>query len=572
VNGSSSGADRPVAVVTGGGGGIGGAIAEELGRAGHFVVTVDPLVTLDGAEQLPPAQETTAGRILAAGGAARASSVSVADRDGMRQLFAQLAEELGRVDAVVNVAGITRPTTFATGTDQDWASVLDVHLGGYLNVLGAALPIMVRAGRGAILGVTSGAGWRAGDAGAYGCAKRAVAELTWQLGPVAPMGVAVNAMSPIAATRMVAAALERAASRGRAPSSGGLSLDSMPSPQELGPIGARLVGRVRPTCRGQVIFVGGSEVAVIDRPRLLEVFRTEHVSSIPHLLEVATGVLAHAEAEQATSGGSNPRFRALFDEVGPAPSPGSDGRRCALVTNQPELAAALSSSLTGQGWVCEPVWADDSHRTGAAGFAAAAHALAATAQRTGPLDAVVVALAGSATGAGDADSWEGVLSAHASTPAEIHADAAWARASADYSASSDRPIRLVTLTDARDAGGRSRAQASAQLARAARPATAGRVAAFAVSLEPPPTTTDPGPGFLGQLVAHLIGHDETVALSGAELAVGDGWFGLRSHPRPAGSISFGGPSLPDWFDTVLGDLVDGPAPHGDEAGAPEEVR
>ena len=63
-----------------------------------------------------------------------------------------------------------------------------------------------RAGRGAILGVTSGSGWRAADAGAYSCAKRAVAALTWQLGRVAPPGVVVNAMSPIAATRMVAAA------------------------------------------------------------------------------------------------------------------------------------------------------------------------------------------------------------------------------------------------------------------------------------------------------------------------------------------------------------------------------
>ena len=113
VSAALSRLDRPVAVVTGGGGGIGGAIAEELGRAGHFVVTVDPLVTVDGAEQLPPPEETTAGRIMAAGGAARASSVSVADRDGVRELFAQLADEFGRVDAVVNVAGITRPSTFA---------------------------------------------------------------------------------------------------------------------------------------------------------------------------------------------------------------------------------------------------------------------------------------------------------------------------------------------------------------------------------------------------------------------------------------------------------------------------
>ena len=49
-----------VAVVTGGGGGIGAAIAEELGREGWHVVTVDPLVSLDGAEQLPAPEETTA--------------------------------------------------------------------------------------------------------------------------------------------------------------------------------------------------------------------------------------------------------------------------------------------------------------------------------------------------------------------------------------------------------------------------------------------------------------------------------------------------------------------------------
>ena len=63
-----------VVVVTGGGGGIGAAIAESLGRTGAFVVTVDPLVSVDGSERLPQPEETTAGRIVAAGGAARASA------------------------------------------------------------------------------------------------------------------------------------------------------------------------------------------------------------------------------------------------------------------------------------------------------------------------------------------------------------------------------------------------------------------------------------------------------------------------------------------------------------------
>lgn len=177
-----------VAVVTGGGGGIGAAIAESLGRTGVYVVTVDPLVSVDGSEQLPAPEETTAGRITAAGGAARASAVSVTDASGVRGLFEELDGEFGGLDAVVNVAGITRPTSFATGTDDDWRSVLSVHLDGYHNVLRAALPLMAARGRGHILGVTSGSGWRSADAGAYGCAKRAVAALTWQLGRHAPPG------------------------------------------------------------------------------------------------------------------------------------------------------------------------------------------------------------------------------------------------------------------------------------------------------------------------------------------------------------------------------------------------
>ena len=237
----------------------------------------------------------------------------------MRGVFAELVEEHGEVDAVINVAGITRPTSFASGTEEDWLDVLAVHLQGYLNVLGAALPIMATTGYGRILGVTSGSGWRSADAGAYGCAKRAVASLTWQLGRNAPPGVVVNAMSPIAMTRMVTAALERARQGGGdgsgATSSGGLSLGSMPAPEQLGPFGAYLVGDDIAWSNGRVFFAGGPEVAVIEEPRLLEVVRSQDVDSMAHVLEaVTTGALVPAEVQQATGGGSNPRFGSIFDE------------------------------------------------------------------------------------------------------------------------------------------------------------------------------------------------------------------------------------------------------------------
>ena len=85
----------------------------------------------------------------------------------MRALFQELADERGGLDAVVNVAGITRQSYYARGTEEDWLALLDVHLGGYLNVLEAALPLMAAAGHGRILGITSGSGWRAADAGGY---------------------------------------------------------------------------------------------------------------------------------------------------------------------------------------------------------------------------------------------------------------------------------------------------------------------------------------------------------------------------------------------------------------------
>ena len=346
-------ARQQVAVVTGGGGGIGAAIAEELGRGGWNVVTMDPLVTLDGSERLREPEETTAGRIVAAGGSARASAVSVTDGAAVRDLFSELVDEHGGLDAVVNVAGITRHTGFAEGTEEEWLAVLGVHLGGYLNVLNAALPLMAAAGHGSILGVTSGSGWRAADAGAYSCAKRAIAALTWQLGRQAPPGVTINAMSPIAATRMVAAAIERARREGRASGGGGLSLESVPRPEDLGPFGAYLVDDRFRWCSGRVLFAGGSEVAVVEEPRLLEVVRSDDVVSLAQVLgAVIPRAFAAAEASQVSGGGGNPRFGPIFDEPGPAEAASAHVRSCAVVTDRPRLAASLTAALEARSITC----------------------------------------------------------------------------------------------------------------------------------------------------------------------------------------------------------------------------
>ena len=220
-------------------------------------------------------------------------------------------------------------------------------------------------------------------------------------------------------------------------------------------------------------------------------------------------------------------------------------RSCAVVTDRPDVGAAVTAALEARGVTCATVPVGDV----AAGFAGAADALASTVERVGPLDAVVVALGrrSPATGVGERVG-AGARRARRHRRAASTPTPAGPGPSADHAAGADRPVRLVTLTDATTAGGRSRAQAAAQLARAAAGATDDRVAAFAVSVEAPDAG---GAQPIGELAAHLVCSPEAPALSGAELVAGAGWFGLRSHPRPSGSITFGGPGVPDWLDDTL---------------------
>ncbi len=540
-------ADVPVAVVTGGGGGIGAAIATELGRRGVFVVTVDPLVSVDGSERMTPTETTTAERIVAAGGRARASSVSVTDRAALGDLFTALVDEHGRLDAVVNVAGISRPTGFASGTDEDWDAVLAVHLDGYRNVLDAALPLMVEAGAGRIVGVTSGAGWRAADAGAYSCAKRAVASLTWQLGRATPAGVAVNAISPIAMTRMVSAAMARArpapaddaAPAGRA--SGGLSLRAMPEAEALAPLGAHLAAPDGTALRGRVLFAGGAEVATVIAPRLLEVVATPDAAAVLRDFPTVVDAWIAAEAGQATTGCSNPRFAAFetADVAPPGPVGAIGSDRHVLVVGDGEPAARTAARLRDLGAITTTAAGPGG------GSDAARHLLDEVAAQHGALDAVVVEAVEPGSGTGG-DGWAAIVADHAGLATRIAADARWARAGADHAARAGRPLRLVTLVDAATPAGASRAQAAAQLARAASGATGGRVSAAAVATEDRAARDQAGA--LGALLAVDARAD---GLAGAELAVGPGWTGLRSHPAPGGAVVARGAAVPPWLDAVV---------------------
>ena len=530
---------RRVVVVTGGAIGIGAAIAEACAAAGAFVVTMDPGLALDGTRADGGTDgPTTAARIVAAGGAARASGVSVTDAAEVSALFAGLAEEHGALDAVVNVAGITRTTGFAKGDEDDWAAVLDVHLEGYRTVLGAALPVMEAQGHGRIVGVTSGSGWRAADAGAYGCAKRAVAALTWAVARMAPPGVTVNALSPIAATRMVAHALagQRAAGNasGASAASGGVGLAAAPPPARLGPIGAHLAGEGFAWCNGAVLFANGAEVSPVAPPRPLEVVGLPAPDARQGFLDrIVPAVLAPAETAQRAGGTGMGRLVGDDDEaVGSGPV-----RRCLVVGDDPAWCGALSAALGGRG--IEVI-----ERAATSGFGAAGEVLTGA----GPVDAVVVAPTGQPSSG--APGWRGVLADHAGLADAIRRDAAWFRAVADDAARTARPVRVVVLVDADGPGGSSRAMSAAQLSRAAHAATDLRVDACVIAVE------GAGPAVAADLASALIGTVDLAPLSGAELFVGTDRVGLRSHPEVLATVTTAGRAPGPWLDDVLRELLD----------------
>jgi NAD(P)-dependent dehydrogenase (short-subunit alcohol dehydrogenase family) len=537
-----------------------------LGRQGATVVVVDPGVSVEGEALNEPTASETASRIRAEGGTAISSTLSVTDGPRLAELFEQVSADLGPVSIVVNTAGILRFPRLADAVEDDWAAVVGVHLGGYLTVLSAALPIMESAGYGRVVGFTSGVGLARTSAGmlAYGTAKRAVAALTWELGPRLPRGVAVNALSPIAATRMVRRTLEGPASGGDGtPGPRGLDLSAMPQPEHMAPAAAYLAGDRSSWCRGQVIFSAGSELTVIERPRVLEAVRTADVPDFGWALgTVVPTVLVPAESDQRTGGGSNPRFGDVFGQIGEMGGGTGSGptASCLVVADDDDLASEVEGAV--RAWGLFPIRVKLGRGPIPAGggvtsgFEAASAGVLEAARAGPPLGAVVVAKLGPLAGEADPwsePSWRATLSSHAGVVGEILAHAAWLRAATRYAESEGRGLRIVHVTGALSAAGRTTAQAVAQMVRSANDTpSAVPVEAFSLSLESD-AAEDVRPA--AQLLARLVAADDVRPLQGAELVAGRGWVALRSHPGPSATVSFGGPAIPPWVDGVLARAV-----------------
>ncbi|MCI0545971.1 MAG: SDR family NAD(P)-dependent oxidoreductase [Candidatus Rokubacteria bacterium] len=249
--------DGKVAVVTGGGTGIGRAVSLGLARAGARVVVNDYGVSVDGRDpSSAPANEVVAA-IRAAGGQAVASPESVASMAGGRAVVDLALREFGDLHVLVCCAGILRERMIFNMSEEEWDAVIAVHLKGHFTVMQPATRHMRERRAGSIVTFTSTAGLE-GSPGQpnYSAAKEGIVGLTRSTAlAMAKYGVRVNAISPTADTRMT----QRLPGERRAQS-------TATPPEAIAPVVTFLASDRAAHITGQVIGVRGEEVTVYSHP------------------------------------------------------------------------------------------------------------------------------------------------------------------------------------------------------------------------------------------------------------------------------------------------------------------
>ena len=193
-----------VAIVTGAGGGLGKCHALELAKRGAKVVVNDLGGSVDGTGGNSEAALQVVDDIKSAGGEAIANGASVSDEKGVAGLVSSCMDAFGRVDILINNAGILRDKSFHKMTMSDFRAVVEVHLFGAAMCSHAVWPIMREQGYGRIVMTTSPTGLYGNFGQAnYGAAKLAQVGLMNSLKiEGAKYNIHSNAISPVAATRM----------------------------------------------------------------------------------------------------------------------------------------------------------------------------------------------------------------------------------------------------------------------------------------------------------------------------------------------------------------------------------
>ncbi len=252
------------AIVTGSGQGVGRAIAEGLAKAGAAVVVNDIGVTLTGEAENASAADEVASAITQAGGRAVANRDSVADDSSAGRIVQQALDEFGRIDIVVNNAGILSDAIFHRMTPNEWRAVIDVHLNGSFHVSRAAATHFRRQQSGAYIHMTSTAGLigNFGQAN-YMAAKLGIVGLSRAIAmDLQRFNVRSNCIAPFAWSRMVSSIpTETEADKQRV-----AKLKQM-TPEKIAPMVVFLASEAASGVSGQIFAVRNNEVFLMSQPR-----------------------------------------------------------------------------------------------------------------------------------------------------------------------------------------------------------------------------------------------------------------------------------------------------------------
>lgn len=272
--------DGRVTIVTGAGRGIGASIAKLLAKQGAQVVVNDLGSSVDGTGEDKSTASAVVEEIKADGGEAVPNISDVSDFDAAKELIRQAIDTYGRLDVLVNVAGILRDRMIFNMSAEDWDAVIRVHLRGTFNTTRHAAAywreLRNTEGHFRIINFTSGSGLHGAPGQPnYAAAKMGIVGLTYSCAnALQRYGVTANAISPAATTRMTnTVPVERQRVRG----------DDEMSPDNIGPSVAYLASERSDWCNGQIFLAVGYQIGLFNVPQVIR----EIVSTGPWDLSIA---------------------------------------------------------------------------------------------------------------------------------------------------------------------------------------------------------------------------------------------------------------------------------------------
>ncbi|WP_375263003.1 SDR family NAD(P)-dependent oxidoreductase [Palleronia sp.] len=256
--------DGKVMLVTGAGGGIGRAIAMEAARAGAAVVVNDIGASLDGQRESTAAAQDAVAEIERLGGRAVANGDDVSDPDGARAMVKQAIDAFGRLDAVVNNAGILRDAFFHKMTYENFDAVVKIHLYGTFNVSRAAADVMREQGSGSLIHMTSTSGLIGNLAQAnYSAAKLGVAALSKSLAlDLQRWNIRSNCIAPFAWSRMTSSIKVDSPEQEER-----VNRMKEMKPEKIAPLALYLASDDGADTTGQIFAVRNNEIFLMSQPR-----------------------------------------------------------------------------------------------------------------------------------------------------------------------------------------------------------------------------------------------------------------------------------------------------------------